>query len=77
MAKKVGARQGKTLVCTVCNEENYRTDKNVKTTTDRLTLNKYCPKCRKWVQTAAVRGRRRLHERSFSQCPRCPEKEPI
>ncbi len=50
MAKKVGARQGKTLVCTVCNEENYRTDKNVKTTTDRLTLNKYCPKCRKHTE---------------------------
>ena len=44
---KVGNRQNKTLVCTVCNSENYRTDKNVKNTTDRLELNKYCPKCQK------------------------------
>ena len=36
---KVGNRQNKTLVCTVCGEENYRTDKNVKNTTERLELN--------------------------------------
>lgn len=42
---KVGNRQKKTLVCTVCKEENYRTPKNVNNTTDRLDLNKYCPKC--------------------------------
>ena len=29
---KIGNRQRKTLVCTVCNEENYRTNKNVKNT---------------------------------------------
>lgn len=44
---KVGNRQGKTLVCTVCSNENYRTEKNVKTTTERLELNKFCSKCRK------------------------------
>ena len=27
---KLGNRQRKTLVCTECNEENYRTEKNVK-----------------------------------------------
>ena len=42
---KVGNRHKKTLVCTVCKEENYRVEKNVKNTTDRLDINKYCPKC--------------------------------
>lgn len=46
MAKQ-GNRQGKTLFCTVCKSENYRTDKNVKNTTDRLEINKYCPTCNK------------------------------
>lgn len=46
MAKKVGNRQRKTLVCTVCGEENYREERNVKTT-ERLELNRYCPRCRK------------------------------
>ncbi len=44
---KVGNRQYKTLVCTECNEENYRVEKNVKNTTERLELNKYCPRCQK------------------------------
>ena len=44
---KLGNRQRKTLVCTECNEENYRTEKNVKNTTDRLELKKYCSKCQK------------------------------
>lgn len=44
---KLDNRQGKTLVCTICNNENYRTEKNVKNTTERLELNKYCSKCQK------------------------------
>lgn len=44
---KVGNRQYKTLVCSECREENYREQKNVKNTTDRLEMNKFCPKCRK------------------------------
>jgi large subunit ribosomal protein L33 len=44
---KVGNRQRKTLVCTVCNEENYRTNKNVKNTTERLELSKFCSRCGK------------------------------
>jgi len=47
MAKTKGKRQMKTLICDVCKEENYRTEKNKKNTTDRLELNKFCPKCRK------------------------------
>ena len=44
---KAGNRERITLVCTECNEENYRTEKNVKKTTDRLELNKYCSNCQK------------------------------
>ena len=44
---KVGNRQYKTLICNDCKEENYRVPKNVRNTTDRLELSKYCPKCRK------------------------------
>ena len=44
---KVGNRQYKTLVCTVCNEENYRVQKNVKNTTEGLELNKYCARWQK------------------------------
>ncbi len=47
---KVGNRQEKTLKCSVCNELNYRKEKNVKNTTDRLKLNKFCPKCRKHTE---------------------------
>ena len=47
---KVGNRQYKTLVCSVCGKEGYRKEKNVKNTTDRLTLNKYCSNCRKHTE---------------------------
>ena len=40
MAKKGEARGRITLVCTACNNENYRTEKNKKNTTDRLELKK-------------------------------------
>ncbi len=46
MAKNLN-RQRKTLVCTECNEENYRVEKNIKNTTDRLELSKYCSRCQK------------------------------
>ena len=37
----------KTLIlrCSVCKEENYTTIKNYKTTTEKLELKKYCPRC--------------------------------
>ena len=47
MAKKGEARERITLACTECKEKNYRTEKNKKNTTERLELNKYCPRCRK------------------------------
>lgn len=47
MAKKGEARERLTLKCTVCNDKNYRTEKNKRNTTERLELNKFCPKCGK------------------------------
>ena len=47
---KVGNRQKKTLVCTICGSKNYRTEKNVKNTTDRIELSKYCPVCKKHTE---------------------------
>ncbi len=35
------------LVCTSCKEENYYTNKNKKTTPDKLSFNKYCARERK------------------------------
>ncbi len=34
-----------TLVCTECLSRNYTTPKNKKTSTQRLEIKKYCPKC--------------------------------
>lgn len=36
-----------TLRCTVCNHENYHSDKNKKLHPDRLETKKYCPNCNK------------------------------
>ena len=47
MAKKGEVRERITLQCTECKEENYRTEKNKRNITERLELNKFCPKCRK------------------------------
>ena len=47
MAKKGEARDRVTLQCSECKEENYRTEKNVKTTTERLEIKKHCPRCNK------------------------------
>ncbi len=44
---KLGNRQKKTLVCSECGEENYRVSKNIKNTTDRLEISKYCSRCKK------------------------------
>ena len=47
MAKKNENRVLVTLVCEECKNMNYTVSKNNKNTTERLELNKYCPKCRK------------------------------
>jgi len=35
------------LACADCKRKNYTTDKNKRTTTEKLKLRKYCPFCRK------------------------------
>ncbi len=47
---KVGNRQNKTLKCSVCGSENYRMERNIKNTTERLELSRYCPKCRQHTE---------------------------
>ena len=47
MAKKKGeARLLITLACAECRERNYLTQKNKRNDPDRMSLNKYCPRCR-------------------------------
>ncbi len=42
-----GNRALVTLECTVCRERNYNTNKNKRTTPDKLEFSKYCSRCRK------------------------------
>ncbi len=46
MAKKAEARGLIYLACTECKERTYATSKNRKNDSQRLELNKYCPRCR-------------------------------
>lgn len=39
-----------TLACTECKERNYTTEKNRKNDSGRLTLSKFCPRCRKQTE---------------------------
>jgi large subunit ribosomal protein L33 len=45
----MGNRSIITLECTSCKERNYVTTKNKKTKQDKLSLSKFCPRCRKHV----------------------------
>ncbi|MDQ6996419.1 MAG: 50S ribosomal protein L33 [Mariprofundus sp.] len=38
------------LACAECKRRNYTTDKNKRTMTDKLVLNKYCNSCRKHTE---------------------------
>ena len=40
-------RETITLQCGECKNRNYTTTKNKRTMTDKLTLPKFCPHCRK------------------------------
>ncbi|MDO8570613.1 MAG: 50S ribosomal protein L33 [Candidatus Daviesbacteria bacterium] len=46
MAKK-GNRQIINLDCSVCKNQNYLTSKNVINDKDKISLKKFCKKCRK------------------------------
>jgi large subunit ribosomal protein L33 len=47
MAK--GSRELVKLFCTTCGEENYHTTKNKKTHTEKLEVNKFCPREQKYT----------------------------
>ncbi len=49
MAKKA-TRLVITLACTECRERNYTSEKNRQNDSGRLTLRKYCPRCRKHTE---------------------------
>ena len=58
MAKKKGARVKIGLVCTICQRQNYTTEKNKTNTQEKLVLKKYCLKCRKQTEH---KERKKLH----------------
>ena len=39
-----------TLACSECKERNYSSEKNRKNDTGRISLTKYCPKCKKHTE---------------------------
>jgi large subunit ribosomal protein L33 len=48
MAKKSkGPRAILALKCSVCNRQNYISERNKNNTIEKLALKKYCKKCRK------------------------------
>lgn len=54
MAKK-GNRILFSFQCEVCKDKNYTSDKNTINTKDKLTLMKYCAKCRKQTSHQEVK----------------------
>ncbi len=50
MAKKGENRAPITLACSICGHLSRPTEKNKKNATEKLTLNKYCPVCRKTTE---------------------------
>ncbi len=54
-SKSKDARRYVALECSVCKEkkvsrENYFVEKNTHNTTEKLTLSKYCPVCKKHTE---------------------------
>lgn len=50
MAKKGENRGPVTMKCSVCGNIIRPTEKNKKNTVDKLSLSKYCPKCRQHTE---------------------------
>ncbi|MBN1420747.1 MAG: 50S ribosomal protein L33 [Planctomycetes bacterium] len=46
MGKKTAVREYVSLECSACKERNYRTSKRVKGGTPKLSLKKFCNRCR-------------------------------
>jgi large subunit ribosomal protein L33 len=43
------------LGCNECRERNYHTEKNKRNDPDRITLRKYCPRCRRHTEHRETR----------------------
>ena len=54
MAKK-GNRVVIYFECSVCGRKNYTSRKNNNNTKDKLTLNKFCPKCVKHTEHKEIK----------------------
>jgi large subunit ribosomal protein L33 len=54
MAKKAD-RVLITLACQECHERTYHTEKNKRNDPDRMSLNKFCPRCRKHTEHRETR----------------------
>ena len=46
------------MECSVCKDHNYVTSKNRQNVSDRLKLNKFCPKCGKHTEHSETRLRK-------------------
>ena len=44
-----------TLACNECRERRYHTEKNRRNDPDRITLMKFCPRCRKHTEHRETR----------------------
>lgn len=44
-----------TLACNDCRERTYHTEKNRRNDPERLTLRKFCPRCRKHTEQRETR----------------------
>ena len=55
MARKTEARVIIHLACPECGERTYTTTKNKRNDSQRLELNKYCPRCRVHTHHREVR----------------------
>jgi large subunit ribosomal protein L33 len=55
MAKQKENRNPITLACNECKERNYTTSKNRKNDPERLSLTKFCPRCRRHTEHRETR----------------------
>ncbi len=54
-SKSSDVRPKITLACSECKERNYITKKNRRNTPDRLSLSKYCSRCRRHTEHRETR----------------------
>ena len=54
-SKAADVRPNITMACTQCKERNYITKKNRRNDPDRMTLQKFCPRCRQHTEHRETR----------------------